>query len=47
VTLAAGAGVVIVDDDWTATGLYGCTADGFLRVSIGAKSVRLRVSCNT
>jgi hypothetical protein len=47
VTLAAGAGVVIVDDDWTATGLYGCTADGFLKVSIGAKSVRLRVSCNT
>jgi hypothetical protein len=45
VTLAAGAGVVVVDDDWTATGFYGCTADGFLKVSIGAKSVRLPVSC--
>ena len=47
VTLAAGAGVVVIDDDWTATGLYGCTADGYLKVSIGAKSVRLRVSCTS
>jgi hemolysin type calcium-binding protein len=31
--------------DWTAGGLYGCTSDGFLRVTIGSKSVDVPVDC--
>ena len=45
VTIAAGAGVAIVGDTWTAAGLYGCSADGFLRVTIGSESVRVPITC--
>jgi Ca2+-binding RTX toxin-like protein len=45
VDLAAGASVAIVGDDWTATGLYGCSADGYLEVTIGSKSVRVPITC--
>ena len=47
VSLAAGAGVVIVDDTWTAAGLYGCSADGYLKVTIGSKSVRVQITCTS
>lgn len=43
-----GAGAVLAPDDaWEARGLYGCTADGFLHVSIGEESVDVPVSCTT
>jgi Ca2+-binding RTX toxin-like protein len=43
-----GAGAVLAPDDaWEAHGLYGCTADGFLHVSIGEESVDVPVSCST
>jgi Ca2+-binding RTX toxin-like protein len=45
VNLAAGAGVVIVEDTWTAHGLYGCSADGYLKVTIGTKSVKVPITC--
>jgi Ca2+-binding RTX toxin-like protein len=45
VDLAAGAGVAITGDSWTATGLYGCSADGYLKVTIGSKSVRVPITC--
>jgi Ca2+-binding RTX toxin-like protein len=40
-----GAGVAVTGDNWTATGLYGCSADGYLQVTIGSRSVRLPVTC--
>jgi len=40
-----GASVVITGPDWTAAGAYGCTADGFLRVTIGSESVDVPVDC--
>ena len=46
VTLAAGAGVSIVGDTWTAVGLYGCSDDGYLKVTIGARSVRVPINCS-
>jgi Ca2+-binding RTX toxin-like protein len=42
---SAGAGVTPSGTDWTAGGLYGCTGDGFLRVTIGTKSVDVPVDC--
>jgi Ca2+-binding RTX toxin-like protein len=42
---ALGAGVTISGSDWTAAGVYGCTADGFLRVNIGSESVDVPVDC--
>jgi hypothetical protein len=45
VTLAAGAGVSIVGDTWTAVGLYGCSDDGYLKVRVGSKSVRVPITC--
>jgi hypothetical protein len=45
VTLAAGAGVSIVGDTWTAVGLYGCSSDGNLKVRIGGRSVRVPITC--
>jgi Ca2+-binding RTX toxin-like protein len=45
VTLAAGAGVSIVGDTWTAVGLYGCSSNGYLKVTIGGKSVRVPITC--
>jgi hypothetical protein len=48
VSLAVGAGVnVNPDGSWTAAGLYGCTDDGFLTVTIGAKSVDVPITCET
>ncbi len=46
VTVAAGAGVVIVGDTWTATGLYGCSDDGYLEVTIGSRSARVPINCS-
>jgi Ca2+-binding RTX toxin-like protein len=45
VTLAAGAGVVIVGDSWTAHAAYRCSADGYLKVTIGSESVRVPITC--
>lgn len=45
VTPGAGLGVSPSEDDWEARGLYGCTADGYLRVTIGEKSVDVPVDC--
>jgi hypothetical protein len=39
------AGLSVAGDGWTATGLYGCTGDGFLRVTIGTEHLDLAVSC--
>ena len=43
----AGAGVSISGDDWTATGLYGCSDNGFLKVTIGTESVRVPITCTS
>jgi len=40
-----GAAVAVTGNDWTASGVYGCTADGFLRVTIGAESADIPVDC--
>jgi hypothetical protein len=40
-----GGGVTTSGTDWSAGGLYGCTSDGFLRVTIGSKSVDVPVGC--
>ncbi len=45
VTLAAGATVTILDGGWTAVGVYGCEADGFLRVSIGGEVIDVPINC--
>jgi Ca2+-binding RTX toxin-like protein len=45
VTLAPGYSLSISGDDWTAQGLYGCSADGYLKVTIGSKSVRVPITC--
>jgi RTX calcium-binding nonapeptide repeat (4 copies) len=42
---AVGGSVVVTGTDWSAAGLYGCTADGFLRVAIGTESVDVPVDC--
>jgi hypothetical protein len=42
---AVGVSVTISGPDWTAAGLYGCTADGFLRVTIGSEFVDVPVDC--
>ena len=48
VTLAVGGGVSVEPDgSWTAGGLYGCTDDGFLRVTIGNESVKVPITCTT
>jgi hypothetical protein len=48
VTLAVGGGVSVESDgSWTAGGLYGCTDDGFLRVTIGSESVNVPIACTT
>jgi RTX calcium-binding nonapeptide repeat (4 copies) len=41
----AGGGVETSGTSWSAGGLYGCTSDGFLRVTIGSKSVDVPVDC--
>jgi Ca2+-binding RTX toxin-like protein len=45
VVLAGGAAVSITGDTWTADGLYGCSANGYLKVTIGSKSVRVPITC--
>ncbi|MGH2980786.1 MAG: hypothetical protein ACRDKV_01920, partial [Solirubrobacterales bacterium] len=42
---AVGGSVTISSSDWTAAGLYGCTEDGFLRVTIGPEVVDVPVDC--
>jgi RTX calcium-binding nonapeptide repeat (4 copies) len=42
---AVGGSVAISGPDWDAAGLYGCTSDGFLRVSIGSEFVDVPVDC--
>jgi hypothetical protein len=43
----AGAGVTVTGENWTASGLYGCTSDGYLQVTIGSRSVRVPITCTT
>jgi len=45
VSLAVGAAVSTTGEDWTAAGLYGCSANGHLMVTIGSKSVRVPITC--
>ena len=45
VSLAAGAAVAITGDTWTAAGLYGCSSNGYLTVTIGSRSVRVPITC--
>ena len=40
-----GAAVIVTGTDWTAAGVYGCTADGFLRVTIGTETADVPVDC--
>jgi hypothetical protein len=47
VGLAVGAGVTVTDDAWQAAGLYGCSADGHLRVTIGTESARVPITCTS
>jgi hypothetical protein len=43
---ALGAGVSVSGDgSWQALGLYGCTDDGYLEVTIGSKSARVPITC--
>jgi RTX calcium-binding nonapeptide repeat (4 copies) len=46
VTVGVGTGVAITADNWTAAGLYGCSTNGNLKVTIGSKSVRVPITCN-
>jgi hypothetical protein len=40
-----GGSAVVTGEDWSAAGLYGCTADGGLTVTIGAESVTVPIDC--
>jgi Ca2+-binding RTX toxin-like protein len=42
---ALGGSVAFDGPNWTAGGLYGCTSDGFLRVTIGSEFVDVPVDC--
>jgi Ca2+-binding RTX toxin-like protein len=42
---AVGGSVTITGSDWSAGGVYGCTDDGFLRVTIGSEFVDVPVDC--
>ena len=44
---AVGAAVSVSGADWTARGTYGCTANGFLRVTIGARDIAVPITCET
>jgi Ca2+-binding RTX toxin-like protein len=35
------------DENWSAGGLYGCTSDGYLRVTIGSEQLDVPVDCTT
>jgi hypothetical protein len=51
VTPLGGVGTVIggtvaaVGENWTATGMYGCTSDGHLRVTVGQEQLDVPVDC--
>jgi len=48
VTLGVGVTLSIeADGSWTAAGVYGCSSDGFLRVSIGSEVVDVPITCTT
>jgi hypothetical protein len=34
-------------ENWSALGVYGCTADGYLRVTIGSEQLDVPVDCTT
>jgi RTX calcium-binding nonapeptide repeat (4 copies) len=53
-TVSGGGGVTTLGgslaaqgEDWSAAGLYGCTADGYLRVTIGSEQLDVPVDCQT
>ena len=53
-TVSGGGGVATLGgslttsgEEWSALGLYGCTSDGYLRVTIGSKSLDVPVDCTT
>jgi Ca2+-binding RTX toxin-like protein len=53
-TISGGGGVTTVggslapqDDNWDAAGLYGCSADGYLRITIGSELLDVPVDCVT
>jgi hypothetical protein len=53
-TVSGGGGVTTVSgapttsgEDWSALGLYGCTANGYLRVTIGTETLDVPVDCTT
>ena len=53
-TVSGGGGVTTLGgslttsgEDWSALGLYGCTTDGYLRVTIGSEQLDVPVDCNT
>jgi hypothetical protein len=37
--------LTITGEVWTATGLLSCTADGFLRATIGTQTIDVPVDC--
>ena len=53
-TVSGGGGVTSVGgslttsgENWSALGLYGCTADGYLRITIGSEQLDVPVDCTT
>jgi Ca2+-binding RTX toxin-like protein len=53
-TVSCGGGVTTLGgslttsgEDWSAIGLYGCTTDGYLRVTIGSEQLDVPVGCTT
>jgi hypothetical protein len=43
--LSGGAAVSVNAPEWSASGAYGCTADGYLRVAIGSRQIDVPVDC--
>ena len=53
-TVSGGGGVTTLGgslttsgEDWSALGLYGCTSDGYLRVTIGSDQLDVPIDCTT
>jgi hypothetical protein len=44
---SVGGSVAAIDENWSAIGLYGCTADGYLRVTIGSEQLDVPVDCTS
>ena len=42
-----GSSASLQGDEWIATGVYGCTSNGALAVSIGSEIVRVPITCNS